>query len=229
MKRLITLFLLIGISYNLMSQEVKLNTNLVVESDGTVRMDGGATVWNDLMVYPDATSRGGSKSPVWGGASSNCFKNNGAGSQGVFLWMFAANNEQEVYFTIQLPHSYKLGTDIFPHVHWTTSTGTPSGSNVVWGLEYTVIAIGGAFLNTKIIYAGSVIPSIGTPTGIGQHLINSFAPINSSGLGISTILVCRLFRATDQTSDTFSNEIGFLGFDVHYQLDTFGSREEFTK
>jgi hypothetical protein len=223
------MFLIIGISYG---QEVKLNTNMVVETDGTMRMDGAATVWDDLMVYPDATSRGGSKAPVWGGVTGTAFKKNGT-SQGVFLWMFSSTTEQEVYFTIQLPHSYKVGSAIKPHVHWTTTTGTlnhtgsnPYYVNVVWGLEYTVIAIGGTFPNTTLINSNKVIS---TTAVTGQHLITPIGDIAGTNFGISTVLVCRLYREVGNTSDTFVEEVGLLGFDIHYEKDTQGSRVEFEK
>ena len=232
MKTIRNLVFLLGlISTNFsFSQEVKINSNFAIESDGTMRLDNAATVWNDLMVYPDATTRGGSKTPVWGGQSSTAFKKNSGGtSQGVFLWMFSASTEQEIYFCVQIPHCYKVGSAIYPHVHWTTITGTPSGTNVVWGLEYSVVAIGGSFPLTNIIYTNTVISQIGTPSGTGQHLINSFPSISGTGIGISTIMVCRLFRAVEDSNDTFSNEVGFLGFDIHYESDTQGSRSEFVK
>jgi hypothetical protein len=207
-----------------------INNNLVVETDGTMRMDNDATVWDDIMVFPDATNKGGSKAPVWGGASATAFKKNPAGtSQGVFLWMFSASTEQELYFTVQIPHGYKEGSPLYPHVHWTTATGTPSGTNVVWGLEYSVVAIGGTFPNTSIITNNSVIPSIGTPSGIGQHLITSLGTISGTNLGISTVIVCRLYRSVTDISDTFGNEVGLLGFDIHFEKDTQGSRQEFNK
>jgi hypothetical protein len=221
-------YLLLGLTNLAHSQEVKINTNMVVEPDGTVRMDGAATVWNDLIVNPDATSRGSSNPPVWGGNPATVFRQN-AGSQGVFLLMFSATTEQELYFTIQIPHGYKVGSTLYPHVHWTTRVGTPSGTNVVWGLEYSAIAIGGNFPNTTIITANSVIGSIGTPSGTGQHIITSLGTISGSGLGISSILICRLFRAATDPLDTFGNETGLLSFDIHYEQDTEGSRQEFIK
>lgn len=221
---LISIFCLTGATNTLLAQEVKINTNLAVEADGTVRMDGNATVWEDLMVYPDATTRGGSKAPLW-----TKFADNGSGSQGVFLWEFSASEEQEVYFTIQIPHSYKVGTTLYPHVHWTTFTGTPTGTNVVWGLEYTVKAIGGVFGTTSLITANSVISAIGTPSGAKQHLITALPTIPGTDFGISTILVCRLYRAATSGSDTFASSTGLLGFDIHYEKDTDGSRQEFIK
>jgi hypothetical protein len=213
-----------------LSQEVKINSDMVVESDGTVRLDNNATVWNDLMVYPDATNRGGSNAPVWGGSGASAFKKNAGGtSQGVFLWMFSATTEQEVYFTIQIPHSYKLSSTLYPHVHWTTATGTPTGTNVTWGLEYTVISIAGNFPTTTTLTANSVIAAVGTPSGTGQHLITALGTISGSGLGISSIIICRLYRAAADVNDTFANEVGLLGFDIHFESDTQGSRSEYTK
>jgi len=199
------------------------------EADGTLVLEGAATVWDDFLVNPDATSRGGSKTPVWGGTSGNEFKDNGSGSQGVFLWMFSALQEQEVYFTVQLPHKYKVGTDLYPHVHWTTATGTPSRTNVVWGLEYTVIKIGSHFPNTTISTGNSIIGGIPTITGTGQHLITSLPVISGTAIDISTVIVCRLYRATGDSNDTFANEVGLLSMDFHYQIDTEGSRSEYTK
>jgi hypothetical protein len=207
----------------LVGQEVKINTNMVIETDGTMRMDGNATVWDDMMVYPDATTRGSSKAPSW-----TKFKDNGSGSQGVFLLWFDPGEEQEVYFTMQIPHSYKVGTTLYPHVHWTTASVTPSGTNVVWALEYTVVAIGGNFPNTSTLTANSVI-SATTPSGVGQHLITALGTISGTGLGISTILVCRFYRKAADAADTFASSTGLLGIDFHYEKDTEGSRNEFTK
>ncbi len=203
---------------------------LKISADGTIVLEGAATVWDDIMIFPDATSRGGSNTPTWGGNGSNAFKKNAGGSsQGVFLWMFSASSEQELYFVVQIPHGYKEGSTIYPHVHWTTASGTPNGSNVVWGLEYTAAAIGSSYSTTTSITSNTVIGEIGTPSGTGQHLITALGTISGSGLGISSVIVCRLYRAAGDALDTFANETGLLGIDFHYELDTFGSASQFEK
>lgn len=188
--------------------------NTKFEADGTKVMEGNASVWDDLLVNPDATGKG-SASPTF-----STFKN------GVSLWMFESGKSQEVFFTVQIPHKYKEGTSLFPHVHWTTSTGTPTGTNVVWSLEYTVVAIGGNFPATTILTSNSVVA---TPSGTGQHNITNLGTISGTGIGISTILVCRLFRAATDSRDTFSNSVGLLSMDFHYEIDTEGSRDPFLK
>lgn len=213
-------------SLSLAAQDVRINSNMVIEADGTFRLDNTATVWNDLMVFPDATTKGGSNPPEWGTAF---MRNAGGTSMGVYLWMFAPNQEEELHFTVQIPHDYKEGTALYPHVHWTTATGTPSGSNVVWGLEYTLIAVGGSFPNTVTLTTNTLVPECGTPSGTAQHLISPFTPVSGTGLGISSILVCRLYREVGNASDTFPNAVGLLGFDLHYEQDTQGSRDQWTK
>ena len=227
-KTIIIIICLVVTAIQVKAQEVKINANLVVESDGTLRMDNAATVWDDLRIFPDATTRGNSNAPLLGGNASTAFKKNGS-SQGVFLWLFSATSEQELYFTVQIPHSYKLGSTLYPHVHWTTATGTPSGTNVVWGLEYTAVSVGGSFSNTTLLTNNTVVSEVGTPTGTGQHLITSLGTISGTNLGLSSIIICRLFRATADASDTFANETGLLSIDFHYEKDTEGSRTEFAK
>ena len=222
----IIMMLLAVTSQMMRSQDVKINSNMVIEADGTLRLDNAATVWNDLMVFPDAMTKGGSYPPEWG---PPFMKNPGGTSQGVCLWMFAPNQEEELYITVQIPHNYKLGTDLHPHVHWTTAAGTPSGSNVVWGLEYTIVAVGGTFPNTVTIRKNTLIPECGTPSGTAQHLISGFSPVSGSWLGISSVIICRLFRAAGDAADTFPNDVGLLGFDIHYEQDTQGSRDEWIK
>lgn len=222
------LICLFALHNNIYSQEVKINANFVVEADGTIRNDGASTTWDDIMVYPDATTKGGSYQPVW-----TKFASNGS-SQGVFLWMFSSSIEQELYFTVQIPHGYKLGSALYPHVHWTTATGTPSRTNVVWGLEYTIMKIGGNFnTTTTLLTASSVITEIATLTGTGQHLISAFGAINTStppnDIGISTVVVCRLYRKSEDVNDTFANSVALLGFDFHYEKDTQGSRTAYEK
>lgn len=193
------------------------------EADGTMVSNGAATTWDDIMVFPDATSKGNSLPTM------TVFKN------GVYLWMFADGASNEVHFTVQLPHSYKIGTDLHPHVHWTTKTGTPSNTTngrVVWALEYTAISIGGKF-PTAVTKTGNQIvtsPSF-TIAGAEQHLITSLDSIDGTGLGISSILVCRLYRDGNSTlgTDDFPESAGLLGFDIHFEKDTQGSRGEYTK
>ena len=70
-------------------------------------------------------------------------KDNGSGSTGVYTYQFDNNTEEELFFAAQIPHAWKEGSNIYPHVHW-YPTNTDTG-NVIWGLEYTWANVNGTF------------------------------------------------------------------------------------
>lgn len=199
---------------------VKINENLTIEADGTIRMDNEATVWDDIMV-PGFSAAKNDNPPTFGtflgGILINYFTN-----------ATNASNENQVYFTIQFPHSWK-GTAIFPHIHWSPRSDPGGDMTVRWGLEYTWAEYNPTAPNT---FPGPTTIYVDAPISAGsenKHLIASFGEITPSANqdGISSMMVCRLFR--NSSNDTYTGDAGFLQFDIHYEKDTDGSREEFIK
>jgi hypothetical protein len=197
-----------------------------VESDGTLEFHGGATVWDDLRVEPTIKSTG-SNDPTF-----TQWFTNGAGSIGLFLFNFtdvATANEKEVYFSVQLPHSWK-GTTVYPHVHWIPNQAGAI-QRPVWGLEYSWSDIGVAFGNSSIIYTNSLNPNDNDLVQYKHYISQSSygIPPSASQDGISSIIICRLFRRSGDASDTFTGTCGLLYIDFHFEIDTIGSREALTK
>ena len=184
--------------------------------------------YDDLRVPMSSTKLGGSKDPGFA-----VFKTNGAGSQGVNVYWFDPNTEEELYFAVQLPHGWQEN-NLYPHVHWTpevTADGTPADQKVEWGLEYTFTEVGGDFSNTQIIYGNTHLPQ-DVNVVAGRHYLTPLTQIVPSATqkGLSPMLVCRLFRnATDAADDTYEHDAGLLEFDFHIIVDTAGSRTEFKK
>ncbi|MBS1505574.1 MAG: hypothetical protein JSS79_02900 [Bacteroidetes bacterium] len=194
----------------------------VFDADGTISFAGAATVFTDLQVPVFSTSNGNSSPPT-----ISAVKTDGAGSQGVFTYFFSANTEQELYFTVQLPHDWKEGSTIYPHIHWLTTTDV-GATKVRWGLEYTWVNIASVFGNTTVIYAEDPIAPVGSVTAF-KHAITEFAGISGTGKTISSFLICRVFRAATAATDTFTGTAGMLGIDFHIEKDGFGSHTEYTK
>ena len=196
------------------------------EDDGTLIFHGDATVWDDLRVEPTVKSAG-TNDPTY-----SKWLDNGSGSRGVSLYDFTdviTASQKEIYFTAQLPHAWK-GTVIYPHVHWIPGAAG-SSQRPVWGLEYTWADIGTVFGNTTIIYTNALVPN-DTNLVQNKHYISNF----SSGItpstsqdGISSVLICRLFRYSGDASDTFTGTCGLMYIDIHFEIDTLGSRSEYTK
>lgn len=115
---------------------------------------------------------------------------------------------EEVYFAIQLPHSYAEWTDIYPHVHRTPVNDT--AGNVQWSLEYTWANKWAAFSTPTIItttQSSNQVP--------WEHQVARFNPIVWTWKIISSMLICRLFR--NANNDTYPSDAGFLEFDIHYK------------
>ncbi len=169
--------------------------------------------WEDLNVAPFATSLG----PNIQAPNIVKFKDNGAGSSGVYVYGFDEKKEEELFFSVQLPHSYKENSDIRPHVHFTTPTQT--ATNITWNLEYTWHNVNGVIGDTTILTSSIACPAAYT------HTICSLGSISGVGKTVSSILNCRLSRSA---AGYVGNAI-LLSVDFHIQLDTIGSGSELSK
>lgn len=187
-----------------------------IEADGTLVFKGNATVWGELRSFLSSSKEGGSKIPTFKKVIDD-----GAGSQGVFGYHFDALQEQELYFNIQLAHRWKLGSIIYPHIHW-CPVDNNTGS-VSWGLEYTRASIDSTFGNTTII-------SVSDPAGgvaYKHHVVDLGSGIGGAGETMSNLFLCRIFR--DATGvlgiDNYPSDVLGISFDMCFEMDTVGSRE----
>lgn len=192
------------------------------DENNVYQATAGATVWEDLRVPLNAAKAAGTKQPGWE-----------AWINGLFLYWFDPSTEEEVWFAVQLPHAW-AGSAVTPHVHWTpkvTADGDPVNQTVEWGLEYTWIDVGGDFAASSTIYGKASIPNDANIVA-NRHYMTNLPSINPSASqdGLSSMLVCRLFRnATDASDDTYENDAGLLEFDIHYEVDMLGSRSVSSK
>lgn len=191
-----------------------------IDETGYITLVGNATVWDDLRVPISSTKLGGSKDPTFSVAFTN-----GSGSQGVFAYFFDNSTEEELYFSVQLPHNWKEGTAIEPHVHWFPNANGAAGKFVRWGLEYTWQSIGSVFQNTTIIYTNSTIPADASLVANKPYL-SDFASISGTGQTFSSMLLCRIFR--DAGNDDYAGEAGMLEIDFHFQIDSLGTNNEYS-
>jgi len=215
---------------SLVTEELKvggIDNNLRVDSAGRLTLTGDATVWDDLRFPALSLKLLGFSDP-----DPVQLADDGAGSTGVYSLGFSNTQDQEVFCAVQLPHEWKEGSDIYPHVHWAPNAATVGDEGVTWALEYSWANIGVvdgvgtpvAFGNTSTI----TIDDIDTFTAKEHRMIN-FAPVSATGKTFSSMLMCRLYRDVSDPSDDYGDDALLLEFDIHYEIDSLGSDTRSTK
>jgi hypothetical protein len=133
--------------------------------------------------------------------------------------LFPQNDVTEIIYLIaQIPHGYRPGSDIRPHIHWRqTGAALPT-----WVMEYKWFNTGDAIPASFTTISAST--AVITYTSGSIHQLTSFGDIDGSGKSLSSILLIKLYRNDNiVTGDVLAYE-----FDIHYQSIAAGSRNEFS-
>lgn len=164
------------------------------------------TVYDDCVVALDARSGPAGAEPTFAAFAGP-----------VFAWEFSGSASNALYFSLQLPHRYKHGSDLLPHIHWTKTTGTADA--VIWGLDYVMASINSNFVTT----ATTIYTTNTCPTSM-QHKIASFPTISGTNFSGSAVMMGKIYRLGDVDADT--GTAWGLMLDVHYEADKLGSDSE---
>lgn len=157
----------------------------------------------DVRVDLSTARRLGFSDPDWVKITDD-----GAGSTGVYAQCFDATTPQEVFFDLQMPHEWATGSAIAPHIHWVPVT---SGSgDVVWGLECVDASIDSVFGNSDLDSATDAAAETAY-----THQIADFSSRDMTGHGISTLLICRVYRDAGNAADTYAADACALSMDFH--------------
>jgi len=146
-------------------------------------------------------------------------------------YVFSASTQEELYFNAQMPHAWD-GSAVYPHAHWmatTASDGTPAAQKVAWRMEYVWASIGSTYAAATTVAGSTSYPD--EEVLANKHYITSFTPMSPSTAqdGLSSMLLCRLYRDSTAAADTFEHGAYLLEVDFHYRINTVGSREELSK
>jgi len=193
---------------------------ITITDNGTVILNGGASCFDDLVVNPYVARNSGVSAPNWTEFVP----------PGIFSWEYLDVSTKELFFMVQMPHQWKEGSNIYPHVHWSVKTAL--GTNrVKWILDYQWVDLGSTYSTSNFTtLSGSELVQGASRSGAAyEHFIT---PINSAAMSgnghtLSSIIVCRLKR--DGDLDNFTGTAFLLSFDFHYEIDSFGSNNEYIK
>jgi hypothetical protein len=194
-----------------------------IETDGTVKFNGDATVWDDLRITPGSFDRPGTSDPT-----IVAYQPGGSGTT-TYLYQFDAGNIAS--FTVQLPHGYKLGSTVYVHIHWTPGPrgNEENGALVGWKVDYSWADINGNFGTMTTADLSDACD--GTDH---KHQMTPELALTGSASGVSSMLICNVKRTDTGTDDTWAGTLSgerplLLEIDFHFEIDTVGSRQKASK
>lgn len=189
-----------------------LDDNTHFEADGTMVMTGAATTFEDLRI--DGTS-------FRVGASAISLVNSPAfeGDSAIHYPEYAEGDV--AYFGIQMPHAWKSGTDVMPHVHFTPTTSAAGSAEFTLGCYCA--DIGGVMGAKKTV---TMTDTWGANSEWDHKVAWGTTDMSMTGLGLSACCRCSLLRVDLAGSNP---AVALLYFDLHYEMDTVGSRRSGTK
>jgi hypothetical protein len=136
-----------------------------------------------------------------------------------------------VYMNTQMPHRWKLGTDISPHLHWwQTSSAQPN-----WLVQYRWQR-NGETKNPAWTYHALTVNAFNYASGTLCQITAGAAKVTPpAGYNLSDVVQFRILRDVANVSGAFAGaEAGSVdadgvSFDFHFEIDTAGSREILSK
>lgn len=190
---------------------------LEILADGTLRLIGAATVFDDIAQSIAAARSTGP------GVSFNAVEQS-------MDFLTTANLDDYAVLPFQLKHQVKAGSPIMLHVHWEQSqANTPN-----WLMQYRWQINGGikttAWTNLKC--NTPVFPYV---SGTLDQICSSVAIPAPEGYGISDIVQVRLLRDSANASglfagaDPYTATVAATSFDPHVEIDALGSAAEYVK
>jgi len=188
------------------------------EADGTLKMHGKSTVYDDIQVALSGAKVPAANAPTW---RTHDF---GVGG-GVAYSVLGFDIGDYLDFYVQTSHAMKLNSILDNHVHGTIPIDS-ANDKIQWQLDVVGAPIGG----TWAVVTGSPFTKEFTLAGseADKHNMLDIADIPAINTTISTIYLCRLTRIA-ASADDYEEEVYLIFNDCHYQADTLGSRTEGSK
>ena len=189
-----------------------------IEADGTLVFKGNATVFRDLLGDTLSLQQTGS------GVSRNV-------SENTVDFTTGANLSDYMFGNYQVNHDWMAGSAIYPHIHFEQDNNNMPNFLIRYrwqkqGHEKTTVWTDYK-CNTPVFTYVS-----GTLDQIANNTTGITPPV---GYGISDIIEFRVFRDNANTStvftgaDPYTGTVGLTSVDIHIEVDTIGSRTQYTK
>lgn len=203
-------------SYQLRAEKDQPSGFAGLDASGEISVDALPDAWDDLRFPATGFNPAGSTAPPSISTTSG-------------LLSFSGTADNIIAGVAQMPHNWKEGTAVYPHLHLRFPTSN-SGKNTRWKLEYDVASVNGNFSFAEGTYTALTTITVANPANVNKHVIAAFSTIPMTSKLISACILWRLTRlAASDGADDDTNDCTLIEVDFHYQVDSLGSNAEYVK
>ena len=172
---------------------------------------GTPGVWDDLRFPATGVTIGGLSTPPGQQTDTG-------------LLLFDSIAIETIAILAQMPHGWKEGSVVRPHVHW-AKTSDATG-DVVWSLRYKWFGLG----DVQPAWSGILTSTdVEASDATQKQMISTFGDISADNQTISDLFLCQIGRLPTDPGDDYGADALLYEFDIHIQLDAPGSQQEFIK
>jgi len=140
---------------------------------------------------------------------------------GIYLPEFLTGQTMEAFATFHVPHTWKPGTMLYPHMHFVTASN--AAGVVRWGFEYTWArrhdSTGQtAFQTTQTLSLDFTIAA----NSADKHFVAEMPEgqgITGTNLEVDAVILMRVFREGAHGNDTFGASAFGICCDLHIEVD----------
>lgn len=186
-----------------------------IDKFGTITFNGNSTTFDDVRGDALTLRQSGA------GVSPNV-------TESTVDFTTGANLSDYMYFNVQIPHKWKIGSTVFPHIHWIQSQDTIP--NLL--IQYRWQINGGAKTTGWTNYKCNV-PAYTYLSGNLNQICHDGGILAPVGSGLSDEIQIRVLRDNANTSTVFASSdpvaatISIISVDVHFEQDKLGSDNEY--
>ena len=177
----------------------------IIEPDGFLIFNGDAVVWEDLRFPATRIRQGATQKPDFDTTNMGL--------------LFPQNDVTEIAYIIGLTsHKMKVSSGLFPHIHFVQD----SADEPIFKIDYRWYKNGADPTGGFTTITSSTFIFTYTAGTIAQ--IVTFPEIDGSAIDtIANIIEIKLYR----DDNVVTGNVLVKEFDMHYEIDTIGSRTEF--